>query len=282
VIHIPERYSYVECYITLRCNMNCHYCINAHGSVLRKRRELSAKEWCLGLNRLNLNGRPLTIGGGEPTIHREFYKLVDGLNDNVRIDLLTNLIKLDLDEFTENIPASRFSHKSPEYKSIRASFHPASMDMHSLAEKAKILNERGYPVGIFGLNHPENLAANVEMTEVCSKAGVYFFVRDFLGFYDDMLYGYYKYRSALNGNRKDCECRSEEMLIGPDGLVYRCHRDLYEDEGSIGDILNIAFDIEDKFRPCANYGLCNPCDIKLKLKPDLTTANKCSVEIKGV
>lgn len=278
MITIPDRYSYFECYLTLRCQMNCPYCINQHTGVTRKRKELSAKEWCLALNNIDTHGLPITLGGGEPTIHKEFYEIVNGLNPDKKIDLLTNGLAFDLKEFMDRIPPERFTKKGYEYKAIRMSYHPKTTDREELLMRAKTLQESGYPVGIFGVNHPENLAANVEMTARTASYGIYFFVRDFLGYYDDRLYGYYKYRSALNGNRKRCQCKIEELLVGPDGDAYRCHRDLYDGSCSIGSIMNMAFEVKDIFRPCDNYGLCNPCDIKLKLSNDLTT-RKCSVEI---
>lgn len=279
MIHIPDTFSYIEAYLTLRCNFACPYCINQHTGVNRNRNELSAREWRLGLNSIDTNGLPITFGGGEPTFHPEFYEIVDGLDQKIKIDLLTNGSHFDVDSFMNHIPPDRFTIKGGEYKSIRISYHPKTSDPEKIVGVACRLQERNYSVGIFGLNHPENLARNVAMTELCRNYGVYFFVRDFLGYYDDRLYGYFRYPGALNGNKKSCECKTEEMLIGPEGAVYRCHRDLYDGSGAVGNILNMAFDIEDDFRTCENFGLCNPCDIKLKLGPDLTVG-KCSVVIK--
>ena len=279
MITVPKRYSYIEAYITLRCNKNCPYCINQYTGVERKRKELSSKEWILGLNNIS-SDLPITFGGGEPTIHKGFYEIIAGLKPEIKIDLLTNLT-FDIEEFTTIIPPERFTRKEgDEYKAIRASYHPKTTDPDDLITRAKTLDSKGYGIGVFGINHPENLQYNVIMTEKCRKAGIYFFIRDFLGFYDDRLYGYYKHLNALNGNKKHCQCKTEELLIGPEGNVFRCHRDLYDGNGEIGNILNMAFDITDEFRPCDNYGLCNPCDMKLKLGPDLITS-KCSVEIEN-
>lgn len=278
MIQIPQRYSYIEAYLTLRCNLSCPYCINAYTGVKRKRKELSAREWILGLNNLSPNDKPITLGGGEPTIHPGFYEIANSIDH--KIDLLTNG-QFDVGEFMKRISPDKFYAGGKEalyYKSIRISFH-THIDKAALVETAYRLQKEGYRVGIFGLNHPHNLFHNVEMTQRCSDAGVYFFVRDFLGFHNDKLYGTYKYPDALNGNRKHCQCRSEDFLIGPCGNIFRCHRDLYDESGEIGNILNIAYSHNDDFMPCNNFGLCNPCDIKLKLNPDLITS-KCSVEVK--
>jgi radical SAM protein with 4Fe4S-binding SPASM domain len=74
-------------------------------------------------------------------------------------------------------------------------------------------------------------------------------------------------------------CRNRELLVGPEGSVFKCHRDLYHNELPIGNILSPE-DIElYKFRECHHYGKCNPCDIKQKTNRFLQTGN-CQVEIK--
>ena len=40
-------------------------------------------------------------------------------------------------------------------------------------------------------------------------------------------------------------CRSKELLMSPEGHVYRCHRDLYAQENPTGNILDSEFEIKD-------------------------------------
>ena len=105
-------------------------------------------------------------------------------------------------------------------------------------------------------------------------------MKDFLGEYDNDFFGYYKYPKALDGIPKQAKCRTRELLIGPEGNIYRCHRDLYNAEDAIGNIADQDLEITDSFRPCTNYGKCNPCDIKLKTNRFLQMGN-CTVEIMG-
>lgn len=280
MIKIPEGITYAEAYITLQCNFKCDYCINRYTGVKRGRQELTADQWITGLNNIDFGDLPLTIGGGEPTIRKDFYDIVNGLRYETKIDLLTNGT-FDAEEFTDNILSNRFTNKGSSYKAIRVSFHPKSTNLEQVVSTASILQNQGYPIGIFGLNHPDNLHANVEAAEVCRKAGVYFFVRDFLGYHKDKLYGFYRYPGGLNGNVKSCKCRTSELLIGPEGHRFRCHRDLYANESSIGDIMRMDFNISHEFSRCDYYGLCNPCDLKEKSAPDLKT-ERCSVEIKEI
>jgi len=275
---LPIRYNYAEAYLTLRCNLGCSYCINDNSGVKRNRKELSADEWAKALNRIDFGETPLTLGGGEPTLYKGFYNLLDKLKPDIQVDLLTNLT-FNVDEFIKKTKPERFTQNNiPSYKSIRASFHPEKHNPKDLVDKAAKLQNEGFQIGIFALNHPKNMIKNMEIAELARKNKIYFFIKDFLGWFDGQLFGYYKYPKGLDGDRKLADCRTKELLIAPDGEIYRCHRDLYHAENPVGHLLDENFEIQDVFRPCKNYGLCNPCDLKLKTNRFFQMGN-CSVEI---
>lgn len=279
-VKLPERYNYIEAYLTLRCNLGCSYCINERsGKAIRKRDELSAKQWADGLNRIDFGDNPLTLGGGEPTLHREFFELLERLRPDIHIDLLSNL-EFDIDEFISRTTPERFNRcKRPAYKAIRVSYHAERMDAAELLAKVLKLQNAGFNIGIFGLNHPLNIEQNMRMAELACDNRVFFFVKDFLGMLNGRLFGHFKYPEALDGVPKSAECRTQEILIGPGGGIYRCHRDLYVSEGAIGKITDPALEVHDTFRPCQYYGHCNPCDVKLKTNRFLEMGS-CAVEIR--
>lgn len=280
MVSLPERYNYFEAYLTLRCNLGCSYCINARsGEVVRSRRELSAEQWAEGLNRIDYGEVPLTLGGGEPTMHRGFYELLDRLRPDIDIDLLTNL-SFDLDEFLARTSPDRFNRCSlPAYKAIRVSYHVEKMEPAVLMERVLRLQNAGYNIGIFGLSHPHNIEYNMRMAEMACANRVFFFVKDFLGEFDGKLFGHFNYPEALaKGEPQSVRCRTREVLIGPGGGIYRCHRDLYLTENPVARITDENLAISDEFRPCNNFGFCNPCDVKLKTNRYLQMGH-CSVEI---
>ena len=278
-IKIPSEFNYFEIYLTMRCNLKCSYCINAYSGIDRKRTELSAVDWAQGINRVDFGKLPLTIGGGEPSMHKEFYTFLDLIRHDISIDLLTNL-SFNLDEFIEKTTPSRFNlPNNNAYKSIRVSYHPDSMDPETLIKRARRLQEHGYRIGIFGINHPLNMDRNIQMSETARENGVYFFIKDFLGEFDDRLFGYYKYENAIMSPLKSCKCRIQEVIIDPTGKIYRCHRDLYKQVNPISNITDDNLSFNYMFRDCNYFGDCNPCDIKLKTNRFLEMG-KCSVEIK--
>ena len=273
---LPERYNYAEAYLTFRCNLNCNYCINRIGG-LKNRKELSALEWATALNRIDFNKIPLTLGGGEPTKHNEFFDLMDRLN--MPIDLLTNL-QFDIDEFIKRIDPNKFSKGEKEYyHPIRVSYHAGYMDRDKTIRDVKRLREAGFNAAIFGIRHPYTINENMSMAFFCAHRwnGVPFYEKDFLGEVDGRMYGFYKYPEGLDGIKKDVMCRTRELLIAPNGNIHRCHRDLYLNENWIGNIKDLQ--IDDNFRHCSNYGECNPCDLKLKTNRYLKGV-ECQIEIK--
>ncbi len=275
---LPDRFNYAEVYLTLDCNLGCGYCINKESGV-EKREELTSQQWAEALNKIDFGDVAITLGGGEPTLHPGFFDLVDRLDN---IDLLTNL-QFDVDEFIDRVDPQKFSTSDiPFFHPIRASYHPSQMDKDDTLSRVKKLRDNGFNVGLFGVMHPHQINDNMEMSFLSQREGIPFYTKDFLGRIGTQMFGYFKYPEGVDGNPKDAECRTRELLIAPDGDIHRCHRDLYHNENPIGNVTQ-DFKLEggglDKFRPCNNYGNCNPCDVKAKTNKYLNNV-ECQVEIK--
>jgi len=268
-------FNYFEAYLTLRCNLGCSYCINDNDGVVRNRPEMSAEEWGKYLNKINFGDTPLTLGGGEPTQYPGFFELLDRIKLETQVDLLTNL-QFDVTRFIDETSPLRFSRKGKAYKSIRVSYHPEFHKPERLVDDVKTLQDAGYSIGIFGINHPRNLEANVQMSELAREKQIYFFIKDFLGEFDNQQFGYFRYPEALDRLKKDALCRTKEVLVDSSGDIYKCHRDLYHDETPIGHISDGL--PEYKFRSCDKFGYCNPCDVKSKTNKFLEMG-QCAVEI---
>lgn len=261
---LPHRYNYIGVFLTLGCNLRCSYCINHFGELVPDRRMLTAAEWLSGLNRLVTSADlPVTLQGGEPTLHQEFDVIVNGIRDDLHIDLLTNL-ETNMEHFMARIPPGRLRREAP-YASIRVSFHPEVMAIEPLAEKVQRLLVAGYSVGIWGVLHPEWEQEIRSARDYCLKKGIDFRTKEFLGEHDGLMHGQFSYADACHrGEGKSVRCRTTELIIGPDGAIYRCHSDLYAGRVSVGNILDPHLVLTDSFRRCDCYGFCNPCDVKLK------------------
>lgn len=62
---------------------------------------MSGADWAKALNRLEI-GRddlPITIQGGEPTLHKEFLELINGVHEGVKLDFADQYDMPDVDAF---------------------------------------------------------------------------------------------------------------------------------------------------------------------------------------
>lgn len=261
---LPAGYNYIGVFLTLKCNLHCSYCINRFNGHLADGRMLSGEEWITGLNRLAARSDlPVTLQGGEPTLHPDFFAIVKGIKPELHIDLLTNL-EVDLDLFMAEVGPSRIRREAP-YASIRVSYHPEVMEIERLASRVLILQDAGYHVGIWGVSHPD-MQKKISLAEsYCTGLGIDFRTKEFLGIHEGTLHGNIRYPGACDRmNPRQVVCRTTELIIGPTGHIFRCHGDLYDGRYAIGHLLDTEFRIDDRFRPCSCFGFCNPCDVKIK------------------
>lgn len=264
--------NYVAFFLTLACNLRCHYCINTHENekttIGLTRRHMRPQDWITAANRLQLrDDLPLTLQGGEPTLYKGFYKIVNEVKEDIKMDLLTN-ISFDVDEFIRNVPVWRFTREAP-YAPIRVSYHPGENNIDNIITKTLKLQDAGFRIGIYGILHPDKKTENhiLEVQEKCLNMGIDFRTKEFLGEWNGTVYGDFKYKDSVSSSMfKYCECKITEILAGPGGNIYRCHSDLYSGRIPIAHVMDENFTIGeiDKFRPCKLYGNCNPCDVKIK------------------
>ncbi len=280
-IIIPQPYNYIAAFLSLACNLKCTYCINYFEEGKFVKKHLSGKDWVRGLNRIvSRVDLPITIQGGEPSLHKDFIYILNNIKPELNIDILTNL-QFDEDEFIRKVSPNRIKRKSP-YASIRVSYHPETMHLDPLVKKAIKLQKEGFSIGIWGVMHPVHEPEILRAKEYCTSLGIDFRTKEFLGECNGKLYGTYCYEGACDKKfKRNVLCKTTELIIGSNGNVYRCHSDLYEGRVSVGNILDENFEIEDKFRECNVFGHCNPCDVKIKTNR-FQQFGHTSVEIKHI
>ena len=189
---LPEHYKYIAALITMRCNLDCSFCLNAFSSKHFNRRsfsEIGGKYWIEGLNRiLPKTGVPVTFSGGEPFLHRDFIDIVNNLKKDLEIDILTNLQwgVNGIERFINNVDPNRINRNSP-YPSIRVSYHPEQMgNGASLIENVKKLRDAGFKIGIYAVQYPspKQLEAITQMQFRCANEDLFFRIKDFTGKYE--------------------------------------------------------------------------------------------------
>jgi hypothetical protein len=280
MLKIPEHINYIGAFLTLKCNLNCSYCINKHDSHLYRKeayRRVPGKEWIEGLNKLApRDDLPVTLQGGEPSLHKDFYEIINGVHHPV--DILTN-IQFDVEEFMKNVKPERFKYRG-KYACIRVSYHPGQMDLADTIDKVLTLQKNGYSIGVFIVKHPAHLLQ--PEYNAFADAGIDIRWKEFLGYYQGKLYGTYKYKDAVQVSPiqlKSCICSPSEILIDPSLGMHICHQGVYHNT----KLYNYLYSVNEPILPttwmCYEYGLCNPCDIKIKTNR-FQEDGHCAVEIK--
>lgn len=261
-IALPDDCGYVAAFLTLGCNLTCSYCINHLSGPARRAALMKGRDWIAGLNRLALKSDlPVTIQGGEPSLHPHFIDIILGLHPRIKIDILTNLT-FNVHRFVERVSPDRINRDAP-YAPIRVSYHPETMALDATIEHVEVLMKAGFQVGLYSVDNDRFQPEIARARHVSADRGIDFRLKDLLG--PDGARARYKYPGSTGASTsRSCRCRTTELLISPGGRVHRCHHDLYNDIYPLGSILDEDLRIEHVFRDCGFYGRCNPCDVKIK------------------
>ena len=266
---VPVDTDYIGVYLTNRCFLSCSYCItntNEQFINVKKFRELEPAEWIEALNRLKLPpGVPLSFQGGEPFIYKGIWEILDQVHQ--KIDILTALPPQVTIEQFKKLRTLDWNKRNAPYPTIRVSFHKGQNDYKKLIERIKEL-QKFLSIGLYHIEHPGYPELIEEIRDYAKTEGVEFRTKSFLGEYNGKTYSAYKYDDACKGKvtRAQVQCKNTVFPIGPDGMVYRCHSDLYggRREIAIGNLLDPDLKLEHQYRDCAFYGTCIPCDVKIK------------------
>jgi organic radical activating enzyme len=268
-VQVPVDTDYIGIYLTNRCFLKCPYCITNYNQQfinIKGFRELQPEEWIAALNRLELPpGVPLTFQGGEPFLYKGIWELLENVRH--KIDILTALPAQVTPERFRQLRTLEWNKRGAPYPTIRVSFHKDQNDYKELIRRIKEL-QSFLSIGLFHIEHPAYPEMIEEIREYARKEGVEFRTKTFLGEWQGKVYSRYKYPDACLGRvvRPKVQCRNTVFPVGPNGLIYRCHSDLYGQRAdvAIGHILDPQLKLEHRYRPCAYYGTCIPCDVKIK------------------
>lgn len=253
---LPNTYNYLAVFLTMRCCYSCSYCVNWKNVYEEKNGEW----WVKQLNRIETN-LPITICGGEPSIYGDFYYILSNINHTVHV--LTNLQFDPRDLVHNNISPEVFDTRFP-FAPIRVSFHSEFMDKHIILAKLRYLADHGYKAAVYCVESDSNKDA-IEFFK--AQKGIDFQTKPLLD--NKVQYGSKVERKL---------CRTKELLISPNGILYKCHRDLYKKENPIAELSEIQR-LRYKFRGCYHSNECHPCDLKIK-RDRFGVDGYCAVEIK--
>lgn len=264
-IILPDDYNYLAVFLTFACPRTCDCCLNEQGEGLKQRPIVEGERWVDALNRLQTN-LTMTFNGGEPLSHPDFYQIVNGLEESVKIDMLTTL-PYDPAEFIENLNPVRFE-RDLHYAAIRVTFHPEAMDLEETIEKVRKIKDAGFDIEINLVMNPKDNRETQLTKERILSARLGCVIKPFLGYLDGTLYGQFKYVGSCEmKSKKNVKCLTTQLLIDPIGDIYRCYGDLFRQnpEGVLGNLFEREVDLRMRHTDCNNFGFCHPCDVQIKL-----------------
>lgn len=101
----PLRHAVLE--ITNRCNLRCAHCASNSGEA--RTNELALGEWCrLLFDIRELGGEEITLLGGEPLLHPEWFKIAAAVGElGMRLVLISNGLLIDREETLARLMALR-------------------------------------------------------------------------------------------------------------------------------------------------------------------------------
>ena len=268
-ISVPEFFEYCGVFLTRRCTLACSYCITAQDnagftSSDVHEKPVSPDDWARALNRFRLPlGVPVTFLGGEPFLYHSLLEIVDLLKHEVDIQtaLPSNITR---ETFKSMKCPEKLNRKGPQ-PIIRVSYHPGQMDLDHVIARIRYLQDL-VSIGLYILDYPNQKLVE-EAREKTAKAGIFFQTKPFLGIHKGKRFGCYVYPEGDSGKivRDLVECQNPLLVVDTDGLVYKCHSDLYHRRVSLalGNIFNPAFkSVSPKHHTCCYFGLCSSCDLK--------------------
>lgn len=269
-ILVPAEYDYIGIYLTDLCHLRCEYCITRHhGARYGQNRiqTLEPRQWIDGLNRLDLPADvPITLQGGEPFLYKGIWEILENVRH--KVDILTALPpNLRRQDFLR-LRTLEWNRRQAPYPRIRVSYHRGQNRYEDLIRRIADLQDL-VSIGMYYLDTPatplEEIAA---IRSFAANYGVEVRSKEFLGRWGQQVYGTYLYPEAVSGIRQPDPvlCKNTVIPIAPDGMIYRCHSDLYfqRRRHALGNVLDERFEFPRDHQACDNFGLCSECDVKVK------------------
>ena len=297
--------AYLLIVSNLYCNHRCSYCIQQESSLdVRKNSGKVDVDLLLKFLRRNRIAHSVKLMGGEATVHPDFERMVDGLLEIYpKIVLTTNLNGKWYEDFPK---AMEKMTRWGRHIVWNSTYHPEWMDVDLYIDRVRTMQAAGLRMSqVTATDTPElsdELAAKLYAADIGWKLQM-FIGRNGQGdlvprSQDDIRQGYpllnspHTYIDNYEDYLNECEdanyggddyrdewvkCTSSKFLIGPDNLIYPCHRHLYvQDEqyaaGSLEDseMRDFKFKWSKIFNrwvlPCDTK--CNPCDFRsVKIRP---------------
>ena len=229
-------------YPTLECNLSCPYCVNEQGTVCASKSlfaQKSPEEWSRAINRI---GRGVVFTGGEPTLYRGFYHLLNLIDEKIKIILYSNL----------NFNAEEFIDEVQREIVFYLSYHPSYGSHYTFIENYKKMLEAGrYQLTVHAILWMKQKKFIREVKRDFNKSGIPLILDS------DQMPGFAGCQQKF---RVKARCRKHIILIAPDGTRYQCVSKLIRQVDPRENIIDVELQRKELDTLCNDYGFCAACD----------------------
>lgn len=239
---IREFDNKIRIYPTLKCNLNCPYCVNEQGEVRASESNYeyrSPEEWSFAINRI---GKDVVFTGGEPTLYSGFLDLLTKIDSKIKISIYTNL-KFKVDEFINKI-------KRPIKFLI--SYHPfyGPVDLF-IKDLLRLKSVNNYSITVHSILWKKQADAIRIIKNAFKDAGIK------LNLDSDQLIGF---AGSNQKSKKKVRCERTIILVAPDGTRYPCVSKMIRKADPMENIIDGQISASSFTSICNDFGYCAACD----------------------
>ncbi|WP_035236685.1 glycosyltransferase [Desulfobacter vibrioformis] len=227
-------------YLTLQCNLNCPYCVNANIKGIEKNHKIiPGEKWIKAINREMCH---VVFTGGEPFLYKDLVKIINHIDPFLSISVYSNLSIDVRDQLADIDREVRFF----------VSWHARQMPGRDIfLNNIKTIQDNPlFSLTVHAVDAPEN-------REFLTQ-DLAFFRNNGLNI--DLDADQRNFPGCMQNNAQKAVCRRKIYLIDPEGTRYQCVSRLMRKTQPMENMLthslkeNICLDI------CPDYGFCAPCD----------------------
>jgi len=229
-------------YLSLKCNLNCPYCVNEQGEVRASKSNFKYKDHKKWSSVINKIGKNVVFTGGEPTIFPGFTELLNDIDKNIEIAIYSNL-KFDVEPFILKI-------KRPLRFLI--SYHPqyGSVDIF-IKNLLRLKSVKDYNITVHSILWKNQESFIKTIKDKFSDVGIKLFLDE------DQLDDF---EGSAQKYKKKVRCSRTIILISPDGTRYPCVSKMIRQKSPMKNIFEEKLGRDEFTNICEDYGYCAACD----------------------
>lgn len=261
MINFPSHW-YFTAHLVLKCNYNCSYCIQKfddNKETINKitKDNLSTEDWINGLSKFKAPF--LVLSGGEVTIKSDTAEIACAVADNFgHVEIGTNLYKDPQPIIDEIIKQRKFNVV------IGTSYHPSQCNKKLFLYYIKKILDSEVTLNTVAIVDTPDGEGKKAYDELAKLGVPKISLNPFQGFWDDVLYPEECESYCGKKYKKNADCRTSIIAIGPNGNIYPCaHLCYINSDTNLGNIKDLdenrIMEFIEKGIFCSELGFCNPC-----------------------